>query len=87
MAVQAHQIQEIDCKIDALDDQTVAAFLDDSVKDDPEILSRIAPIAARCCETLHPRGVYKVFNPAIIFAALSWKRFARVKSLRGTAAC
>ena len=65
MAVQAHQIQEIDCKIDALDDQTVAAFLDDSVKDDPEILSRIAPIAARCCETLHPRGVYKVFNPAI----------------------
>ena len=65
MAVQAHQIQEIDCTIDALDDQTVAAFLDDSVKDDPKVLSRIAPIAARCCESLHPRGVYKVFNPAI----------------------
>lgn len=65
MAVQAHQIQEVDCKIDALDDQTVAAFLDDSVKDDPDVLDRIAPIAKRCCETLHPKGVYKVFNPAI----------------------
>ena len=48
MAVQAHQIQEIDCKIDALNDQTVAAFLDASVKDSPDALTRIAPLAARC---------------------------------------
>ena len=56
MAVQAHQIQEVDCKVDALEDQTVAAFLDDGYKDDPNVLARITPIAALCCKNLHPRG-------------------------------
>ena len=65
MAVQAHQIQDVDCKVDALENQTVAAFLDDGCKDDPNVLARIAPIAALCCENLHPRGAYKIFNPAI----------------------
>lgn len=65
MAVQAHQIQDVDCKVDVLENQTVAAFLDDASKKNSEVIARIAPIAELCCKNLHPRGAYKVFNPAI----------------------
>ncbi|MDO4290537.1 MAG: phage tail protein [Eggerthellaceae bacterium] len=65
MAVQTHQIVEVDCAVDSLDKQTVRAFIDEnSAATDDALEERVEKIAAACCEALRPRGVYKLFNPA-----------------------
>ncbi len=62
--MQVHTIHEIDCDIDNIDPSVVEAFLDQELCDDPILDERIKLIAGQVCADLHPKGVYKLFNPA-----------------------
>lgn len=63
--MQVHTIHEIDCAVDAIDPAVVEAFLDTELSDDPMLADSIGAMAAPLCARLRPRGVYKLFNPAI----------------------
>lgn len=63
--MQVHTIHEIDCSVDRIDPEVVEAFLDQELCDDPMLADHINPLADEMCAALHPRGVYKLFNPAI----------------------
>ncbi|WP_282191263.1 phage tail protein [Adlercreutzia caecimuris] len=63
--MQVHTIHEIDCAVDVIEPAVVEAFLDAELSDDPMLADSIAALAAPLCAALRPRGVYKLFNPAI----------------------
>lgn len=62
--MQVHTVHEIDCSVERIDPAVVEAFLDQELSDDPMLVDSIAPMADALCAQLHPRGVYKLFNPA-----------------------
>lgn len=63
--MQVHTIHEIDCTVDKIDPAVVEAFLDAALCDDPMLSDSICAMADAMSAALHPRGVYKLFNPAI----------------------
>ena len=63
--MQVHTIHEIDCSVDAIDPAVVEAFLDAELCDDPMLADSICALADPLVAALTPRGVYKLFNPAI----------------------
>lgn len=63
--MQVHTIHEIDCSVDDIAPEVVEAFLDAELSDDPMLADSIHRMADALCENLRPRGVYKLFNPAI----------------------
>jgi hypothetical protein len=60
-----HTVHEIDCTIDNISPEVVEAFLDINLDDDPMLADTINNLSYELCTHLHPRGVYKLFNPAI----------------------
>lgn len=64
-AMQVHVIHEIDCSVERIDPAVVEAFLDAELSDDPMLADSICAMADAMSAELHPRGVYKLFNPAI----------------------
>ena len=63
--MQVHVIHEIDCSVERIDPAVVEAFLDAELSDDPMLADSICAMADAMSAELHPRGVYKLFNPAI----------------------
>ena len=63
--MQVHVIHEIDCSVERIDPAVVEAFLDTELSDDPMLADSICAMADAMSAELHPRGVYKLFNPAI----------------------
>ena len=63
--MQVHTIHEIDCSVDDIAPEVVEAFLDAELSDDPMLADSIHRITDALCQKLHPKGVYKLFNPAI----------------------
>ena len=63
--MQVHVIHEIDCSVERIDPAVVEAFLDAELSDDPMLADSICAMADAIRAELHPRGVYKLFNPAI----------------------
>ena len=63
--MQVHVIHEIDCSVEWIDPAVVEAFLDAELSDDPMLADSICAMADAMSAELHPRGVYKLFNPAI----------------------
>ena len=63
--MQVHVIHEIDCSVERIDPAVVEAFLDTELSDDPMLADSICAMADALSAELHPRGVYKLFNPAI----------------------
>lgn len=63
--MQVHVIHEIDCAVERIDPAVVEAFLDTELSDDPMLADSICAMADAMSAELHPRGVYKLFNPAI----------------------
>lgn len=66
MAVQTHQIIEVDCHLESMDREAVLSRLQPVLdEDDATLLPRIDRIGDECLSLLDPRSVYKLFNPAI----------------------
>jgi len=66
MSVQLQQIKEIDCKIAQLDTERVLQRIAHHSIDEVDYLETdVAYILDECLNALKPRGVYKLFNPAI----------------------
>ena len=63
--MQVHAVHDIDCSIDDISPEVVEAFLDAELSDDPMLADSIHRITDTLTENLHPKGVYKLFNPAI----------------------
>ena len=63
--MQVHVIHELDCSVERIDPAVVEAFLDAELSDDPMLADSICAMADAMSAELHPRGVYKLFNPAI----------------------
>ena len=63
--MQVHVIHEIDCSVERIDPAVVEAFLDTELSDDPMLADSICAMADAMSAELHPRGVYKLFNPTI----------------------
>lgn len=64
MSVQAHQIVEVDCPIERLGSPAVMAFLNDDAGQADSIENTVEAMMQALRESLAPRGVYKLFNPA-----------------------
>lgn len=66
MSVQLQQILEIDCKIERLDVNNVIGRIDVANEDLADSFETdVVYILDECLKVLKPRGVYKLFNPAI----------------------
>lgn len=68
MSVQTHQIIEVDCSIDHLDSDVILPLIqhkEDYGEDEATLRTHIAFIRDECLAILKPRGVYKLFNPAL----------------------
>lgn len=66
MAVQTHQIIEVDCHIDHIDNEIIRSRLYTTIDEDEDTLqAHLSYVADECLAVLKPHGVYKLFNPAI----------------------
>lgn len=65
MAVQTHQIIEVDCRFDSFDSEGILSHIEPLLGDDPNLPARISRVGQACLDLLSPRGVYRLFNPAI----------------------
>ena len=65
MAVQTHQTIEVDCHFDSFDSEDILSRISPLLEEDPDLRARISRIGDVCLDMLSPRGVYRLFNPAI----------------------
>lgn len=68
MSISAHQIVEVDCCVGHLDENEVIDRLKGNPKSESipgDIQALVGFMTDECLATLNPRGVYKLFNPAI----------------------
>lgn len=67
MSISAHQIVEVDCPVGKVDRSAVIAHLKqgDSTEPSPQLDAVLDRIIDDCSRSLHPKGTYKLFNPAI----------------------
>ena len=67
VSITAHKIIEVDCPVGKVDRSSVLSYLGkhQELQEDAQLDAAADRMIDECARTLHPRGTYKLFNPAI----------------------